>query len=144
MSSRQIAEIVGCTKAAVTYNLRRLGIPLRTLADAKRMSDSHKPRTSVTKVEMVEAYGGKCACCGETEMVFLSLDHVDGGGSAHRKSLGGNGGRKILQEAKAAGWPGAYRVLCMNCQFGTRYGRACPHQSGFGQVGAIHEEGQSD
>lgn len=30
--------------------------------------------------EMIAAYGGCCACCGETEPAFLSLDHIGGGG----------------------------------------------------------------
>jgi hypothetical protein len=33
-----------------------------------------------------KAYGGfRCACCGEAEPLFLSLDHVNNDGAAHRK-----------------------------------------------------------
>lgn len=78
------------------------------------------------KIEMVNSYGGKCACCGETEIVFLSLDHINGGGTQHRRRMGQN---KMMAELRAAGWPkDGYQILCMNCQFGTRYGRECPHQ----------------
>ena len=77
------------------------------------------------KVEMVDSYGGKCACCGETEIAFLSLDHANGGGTQHRLRMGQN---KMMAELRAAGWPkDGYRILCMNCQFGTRYGHECPH-----------------
>jgi len=91
-------------------------------------SDYWRERNLAQKAEMVSAYGGRCECCGETEITFLSLDHVLGGGTQHRKAVG-NG--RILRDLRDAGWPkGGYRVLCMNCQFGYRFGRTCPHQLG--------------
>jgi hypothetical protein len=79
------------------------------------------------KREMVDAYGGCCACCRETKLPFLSLDHIGGGGHRERLALGGQ--QAVMKKLKAAGWPKeGYRVLCMNCQMGTRFGRTCPHQ----------------
>ena len=82
------------------------------------------------KREMVAAYGGKCECCGEDEITFLSLDHADGGGSRHRTA---HGNSRIIRDLRDAGWPrvteyGSLRLLCMNCQFGYMHGRTCPHQ----------------
>lgn len=72
------------------------------------------------------AYGGsRCACCGETELDFLSIDHINGGGSKHKREIGR---RTLYGWLKESGFPSGFRVLCMNCNFGTRYGRACPHQ----------------
>src|SRR5258706_14541763 len=35
----------------------------------------------------LDAYGGKCECCGETRREFLTIDHIHGGGQRHRKTL---------------------------------------------------------
>ena len=80
------------------------------------------------KAEIVKAYGGLCQCCGETELAFLSLDHVNGGGRQERLALGNSGAMKVVRDALPELLPG-YRVLCMNCQFGTMHGRICPHQT---------------
>jgi hypothetical protein len=79
------------------------------------------------KRSMVEAYGGKCQCCGEAEIEFLSLDHVGGGGNQHRKAVGSS---RVIRDLRDAGWPQeGYRILCMNCNIATKYGRQCPHQT---------------
>ena len=84
------------------------------------------------KNEMFLHYGNICACCGEAKKEFLTLDHVGGGGSAHRKSLskgGTSGGILVYLDLRKKGWPkDGYRVLCMNCNFATRYKQVCPHQ----------------
>ncbi len=126
----QIAALVGVKKPTVQWAMRKFDIPTRSGGEGRTALFDLLGRRVVAKAEMVAAYGGACACCGEKELVFLSLDHIDGAGAAHRRSFGDNAGRKILQELKAAGWPtDKYRVLCMNCQFGTRFGRTCPHQA---------------
>lgn len=77
------------------------------------------------------AYGGyRCVCCGEATIEFLSLDHVNGGGNAHRMSLSGtkSGGGRIYLWLKRNGYPPGYQVLCMNCNFGrSMNGGVCPH-----------------
>lgn len=80
--------------------------------------------------EVFNAYGGyKCACCGETERAFLSLDHVNNDGAAHRRSE-----RKhcmhIYRWARKHNFPKTLQVLCMNCNFGKRQNHGtCPHQT---------------
>lgn len=77
--------------------------------------------------ELVEAYGGRCACrnCPETNPAFLCLDHVNGDGSAHRMKMGGH----VYDDLRRRGWPkDGYRLLCWNCNSMTRFGRTCPHE----------------
>lgn len=72
-------------------------------------------------------YGGYlCACCGETEPLFLSLDHINGGGGAERKALG-----RDMYVALARGpVRDDLRVLCHNCNRGRWLnGGECPHAS---------------
>lgn len=73
-----------------------------------------------------EAYGGaKCVCCGETHLEFLTLDHVGGGGRAHRQQVGA--GDKIYRWLRDNSYPEGFRVMCFNCNYAVfRYG-ICPH-----------------
>lgn len=76
------------------------------------------------------AYGGyRCSCCGETERTFLSLDHINNDGGAHRRS-GRTHATHIYRWARANGYPKVLQVLCMNCQFGRKHNNGiCPHQT---------------
>lgn len=77
--------------------------------------------------QIIDAYGAQCRCCGEPERVFLTIDHVHGGGTAHRRSLG-SGNRRMMLQIIADGFPAAYQVLCFNCNIGrSRNGGTCPH-----------------
>lgn len=78
------------------------------------------------KREAYDVYGHVCACCGESEPLFLSIDHMNNDGYAHRKLLG----RKTLIYLwlKRHGYPRTFQVLCMNCNYGKRMnGGVCPH-----------------
>ena len=46
-------------------------------------------------------------------MRALSIDHLDGGGTAHRKIVGRNIYYWLIKNA----FPKGYQVLCMNCQW---------------------------
>ncbi len=85
------------------------------------------------RVLAFEAYGGfKCACCGEMEDTFLSLDHIAGDGNEDRRKRFGSwyrGGHELYISLRLEGWPKGYQVLCMNCQVGRRdNGGICPHR----------------
>ncbi len=80
------------------------------------------------RLEMIAAYGGKCSCCGESAPEFLTIDHVDGGGTSHQRSVGGPSG--VIRELKAKGWPrDGFRLLCWNCNCTRGHFGACPHES---------------
>lgn len=81
------------------------------------------------KAEVHSHYGGRCACCGETEPGFLTIDHVNGDGSAHRKLVGG-AGEATLRDIQHRGYPSDFQVLCFNCNCGRQFnGGTCPHQA---------------
>lgn len=73
------------------------------------------------------AYGGRCACCGEEGVVFLTLDHINGNGARHRRSE--PRAKWLPQYLKLRGYPSGYQVLCYNCNMAKRQGPACPHQT---------------
>ena len=64
-----------------------------------------------------------CACCGEARMGFLTVDHINGGGNAHKREIGS----KLYSLLRKSGFPSGYRILCFNCNIASGlYGR-CPH-----------------
>lgn len=81
------------------------------------------------KKEVIAAYGGVCACCEEDILNFLTIDHIDGGGNAHRRELKNNGGGSFYSYLRKNGWPEGYQVLCFNCNMSKGFLGTCPHQS---------------
>lgn len=74
-------------------------------------------------------YGKICACCGEEDKRFLTIEHINGGGNKHRKAFPG-GVDRIIRQLRDLKWPEGYATLCMNCNFGKwRNGGTCPHVS---------------
>lgn len=83
------------------------------------------------KLEMLNALGRKCRCCGETNPLFLTLDHVQNDGASHRASFKSTNVELIYQQAKCEGWPAdKYQLLCMNCNFAKGHFGVCPHEEG--------------
>ncbi len=79
--------------------------------------------------EVFAAYGGyKCICCGEEERDFLTIDHANGDGWEHRKTVKATNLYHWLKQNK---FPPGFQVLCYNCNCGS--GKAnmkgiCPHK----------------
>jgi hypothetical protein len=61
------------------------------------------------RLAILETYGGaKCACCGEIEESFLSLDHIDQNGAAERVAFFKNkyiAGHHMYRELRLRGYP---------------------------------------
>lgn len=88
------------------------------------------------KDEVFRYYGGwVCACCGETERLFLHLDHINNDGNTFRKMVakkhyekGGGGGSATYRWLRSHGFPQGYQVLCANCNMGKQMNNGvCPH-----------------
>lgn len=76
----------------------------------------------------------KCANCKERRLVCLTIDHINGGGEAHRKRIGKSGGYSFYAWLRDNGYPPEYQVLCMNCQFVKRE----ENRESFGKRGKPH------
>ena len=84
------------------------------------------------KAEVMQAYGGQCACCHETEISFLTLDHINDDGNTHRKLMGNSSsGTGFYRKLRAEGFPNnpPLQVLCWNCNLAKHQRGSCPHQS---------------
>jgi hypothetical protein len=85
---------------------------------AKRDAAACKKHQEKLRNETFQAYGGKCAECGETEFIFLTIDHINDDGAEHRRQINRRTGRKFYCWLKQNNWPkGNFQLLCRNCNF---------------------------
>ena len=98
----------------------------------EKITASQRSREARFKAKAIAAYGGQCACCGETEFAFLTFDHVNNDGAEHRRS------RKqyathMARWAALHGYPKSLQVLCANCNMAKQFTPGgCPHQANRG------------
>ena len=87
---------------------------------------SQQERRRRYRLEAFNAYGGPiCRCCGEDTVEFLTFDHVDGGGNAHRRVIGQG---SIVHWLRRENYPPGFQVLCYNCNNAKAYHGGCPHE----------------
>jgi hypothetical protein len=96
-------------------------------AHREEINAKHRAHYQDLRLEALEHYGSKCACCGETTFEFLSIDHINGGGNQHRKELGIKAGNKFVRWLKENNWPEGYQILCHNCNLSKGFYGECPH-----------------
>lgn len=75
-----------------------------------------------------DAYGTTCACCGEPDLRFLAIDHVDGDGASHRKLINASGSTSTYRWLAKNGYPPGFQPLCHNCNYAKHVYGTCPHK----------------
>lgn len=91
-------------------------------------------RNREVKLTALHKYGGKCTCCGELEVGFLTMDHVKSDGALHRKTFPSKtlGFYRWLCRNPVSD---DFQVLCMNCNWGRgKNNGVCPHRNPQGTV----------
>lgn len=95
----------------------------------RRIGLWNKKRRKEIKFKVLSHYGGnppKCACCGENNVGFLTIDHILGDGNKHRKKIGQS---NIYYWLIRNNFPKGYQVLCYNCNLGKAHNDGvCPHK----------------
>lgn len=96
------------------------------------VGDSKKYRDKL-KIDALRAYSNndvKCACCGEREVDFLCLDHInDNGAEERRNNKYGLAG--IFKWLRKNNYPkdAGLQVLCFNCNMSKRINKGiCIHK----------------
>lgn len=87
------------------------------LLNKNERKQSNRAINQGMKALVLTHYGnGKCSCvkCGFSDLRALSIDHIDGGGTNHRKKIHQSNFYWYLKEDN---FPEGYQTLCMNCQF---------------------------
>ena len=120
------------------------------------------------KASFLKMYGYVCACCGEANPKFLTVDHVRNDGKECREYVSFHTVRRdgresspipsiknkttvaFLKDAISKYQPEVYQVLCYNCNFGKAHNDSiCPHKQEHpdikayrrGALGFLHEGG---
>jgi len=95
----------------------------------KEWRDHHLKKQIDLRNTMLDAYGAKCNCCGETIRAFLTLSHVNNDGAEERRKIGKNP-KVMWRKAIAEVDSGRYELLCWNCNAGAKSnGGVCPHKA---------------
>ena len=102
---------------------------LQYLEDTKvHRSQRQKEYVRKYKLNVLEHYGNKCECCGESKYEFLSIDHKNGGGNKMRKNKEHPfGGLQLYKWIVDNDYPDMFRVLCHNCNLSIGFFGYCPH-----------------
>ncbi len=81
------------------------------------MRDSVRRRKIKDKAAAFTHYGLKCAYCGDTRRLFLTIDHINNDGADHRRNLrtGKQGGHDIYAWLRKNSYPAGFQTLCYNC-----------------------------
>ena len=101
---------------------------------AKRLNKQKRKRSHEVKYEVMKEFSKRqsnsnvpcCACCKESMLKFLTLDHIEG-----RKKMGHSKrdvGYKLQRWARENDYPDTLQVLCYNCNMAKGLFGKCPHQ----------------
>ena len=92
----------------------------------KEHPNKSKENAAKRRRDVIEKLGGKCECCGETEFMFLAIDHIHGLHHRGRKESGNS----LVTRVKRSGYDKkTYRVLCHNCNSAIGWYGFCPHHN---------------
>lgn len=92
----------------------------------------NKQRHYEAKLKVLAHYSNgtmKCQCpgCDVYQLEFLSIDHVNGGGTQHRNTF--KGARTFYEFLVKEGYPEGLMTLCYNCNLAKGFFGKCPHQA---------------
>ncbi len=134
-----VCKLCHCEKARQKYcedpayrNRSKVAAKAWKGANRVKQGEADKRARRKLRVDALNAYSEghpRCVCCGEVELEFLCLDHINNDGNVHRKLYGsGNVFYFWLRKNK---YPNVgVQVLCMNCNASKRNGGSCVHQRG--------------
>ena len=80
-----------------------------------------------SKIEVFSYYSNgaiQCKCCGEKQLEFLTLDHING----RKNEKGHLTGYQLYKNVIKQNFPRGFQVLCFNCNSGKWIYKECPHK----------------
>lgn len=102
---------------------------------AEQERENSRKRRYILRYLALEHYSNgliECACCGENNQIFLTIDHINNDGNNHRKQISSGG---LYQWLKSHNYPKGFQVLCYNCNMVKGHYGMCVH---------IKKEGKRD
>jgi hypothetical protein len=93
--------------------------------------EHRKARFRDDRLAALRHYGNgdiRCDCCGERQIEFLGLDHINNDGAAHRRAIG-YGGRPLYSWLRKTSYTYVGLVVaCHNCNMARAMYGICPHK----------------
>ena len=95
----------------------------------RKVDKAHTKRMKYLALAMYSGEPPHCVCCNESNLTFLTIDHIAGGGRHEIRELGLDAGRKFYTWLiKQPFNPSKYRTLCYNCNYSYGIYGYCPHK----------------
>lgn len=101
----------------------------RFLSNSNLDKEKIKAKNLRYRIEVLNHYSNGlicCNCCGERNLEFLTLDHINNDGAKHRKEI--TKGNSVIHWVRANNFPEGFQVLCMNCNWAKSKYHGCPHK----------------
>lgn len=92
--------------------------------------DTQKEYHLKIRKEVLNKYGAKCACCGESNWAFLVIDHVNNDGHKERRELYGSqsgSSHSFFLKLRREPIRQDLQVLCWSCNAAKALYGCCPH-----------------
>lgn len=118
-----------CTACSKPARPNRFTCEVCALRSAENQKGYVRPNYHTRYRDLVfDFYGRLCACCGESELLFLSIDHIDGVKLAEDRAP--NFYRRLVALIRKGEPRTDLRTLCFNCNSGrARNNGVCPHEA---------------
>jgi hypothetical protein len=114
----------GCTTAE--YKRRKHNPEFLATRNAKTKTIRARAKSEVIAHYSKES--NKCACCGEANVKFLTVDHINDDGYLKRQSGEHPAGGAMYVWLRAHNYPEGFQILCMNCNAAKGWYGTCPHK----------------
>lgn len=141
-TEQSISISLGVGTGTIKRRLIAAGIDRRNRQEATFLrygylgEKSHSERHARYRRECIQHYGGKCSCCGQPNLKYLVIDHIEDDGNIHRLTFSG----PIYGWLRARHYPKGYQVLCSNCNMAKAYYGGCLTPCGAYQAVDITDE----
>jgi hypothetical protein len=112
-----------CRVETGDHNVRPRSVPQYYICHMCENFEDLKRRIRLRRL-VLNQYGGECVCCEETTYEFLSIDHINGGGTSHKRQIQ----KHMWQWLKNNNYPKGFQVLCFNCNLAKGFYGYCPHE----------------
>lgn len=96
----------------------------KSLEHYEKNKEKKRIKWQQLRKQVISHYGEICACCGESRIEFLAIDHINNNGADHRKSIT----TSIYRWLEKNNYPDGFQILCHNCNLSKAFYGYCPHQ----------------
>lgn len=118
-----------CKKCTLEYR-QRPEVKARAAKWERNHREDQRKARRTRRIEAIKKLGGKCECCGETQIEFLAFDHINGLRGRGIKRNGGDAADALALRIRKSEFPEQeFRILCHNCNSAHGFYGYCPHKT---------------